>query len=259
MTSLKNKIAIVTGASRSTGIGTAICRLLATLGSDIFFTHWSAFDSKEGNGLDLDWPDLLQMELQSLGVRAFHMEADLSKSETPTLILNEVEKRLGVATILINNATYEAPANYMTLDEHTLDQHYAVNLRGTILLTTAFAKRIESRSPQVSSGRVIFMVSGGPDSNNLAYITTKSAVIGIIEPLSVGLARLNITVNGFNPGPTDSGWMTDEMKQNFLGMFPMGRIGLPEDAAKGVALLVSDESQWITGQVIKSEGGYLGK
>jgi len=75
----------------------------------------------------------------------------------------------------------------------------------------------------------------------------------------VGLAPLNITVNGFNPGPTDSGWMNDEMKQHFLGMFPMGRIGSPQDAARGVTLLASDESQWITGQIIKSEGGFLGK
>ncbi|MBO9609888.1 MAG: SDR family oxidoreductase [Paenibacillaceae bacterium] len=259
MITLKNKIAIVTGASRSTGIGTAICRSLAGLGADIFFTHWCTFDSNEGNGLDPGWPEVLKQELESLGVRAFHMEADLAKSETPALLMDQVEQKLGSPSILINNATYESPANYKLLDGHALDKHYAVNVRGTILLTTEFAKRFENNMPKGTAGRVIFMVSGGPDSNNLAYIATKAAVIGIIEPLSVGLAPLNITVNGFNPGPTDSGWMNEEMKQHFLGMFPMGRIGLPQDAARGVTLLASDESQWITGQLIKSEGGFLGK
>ena len=103
------------------------------------------------------------------------------------------------------------------------------------------------------------MIPRGPDPKNLAYIATKGALIALIEPLSVGLAPLNITVNGFNPGPTDSGWISEEMKEQFLPIFPMGRIGLPEDAARGISFLASDESQWITGQVIKSEGGFLGK
>lgn len=187
------------------------------------------------------------------------MEADLVKIDTPVQIMDQVEKTLGTPTILINNATYESPANYTMLDGQVLDKHYFVNVRGTLLLTTEFAKRFENKMPKGTVAWVIFMVSGGPDSNNLAYIATKSAVIGIIEPLSVGLAPLNITVNGFNPGPTDTGWMNEEMKQHFLGLFPMGRIGLPQDAARGVTLLASDESQWITGQIIKSEGGFLGK
>jgi 3-oxoacyl-[acyl-carrier protein] reductase len=73
------------------------------------------------------------------------------------------------------------------------------------------------------------------------------------------LAPLQITVNGLDPGPTDSGWINEELKAHFLTLLPMGRIGLPEDAAKAINFLASDESQWITGQVIKSEGGFLGK
>jgi 3-oxoacyl-[acyl-carrier protein] reductase len=259
MISLENKIAIVTGASRSKGIGTAVCRSLASLGADIFFTHWRAFDEAEGNGREQEWPEHLRKELENLGVRASHMEADLAKPEMPALIMDQVEKVFGTPSIVINNATYELSTNFRNMDKNTLDQHYAVNIRGTILLTTEFAKRFENKHSKETQGRIIFMVSGGNDSNNLAYIATKAALIGLIEPLSVGLAPLNITVNGFNPGPTDSGWINEEMKQQFLPMFPMGRIGLPEDAARGISLLASDESQWITGQVIKSEGGFLGK
>ncbi|OBZ12220.1 SDR family oxidoreductase [Bacillus sp. FJAT-26390] len=259
MISLKNKIAIVTGASRSTGIGTAICRSLARLGADIFFTHWQPFDETEGNGSEKDWPEKLRHELESLGVRASHMEADFANPETPALIMEQVEKSLGSASILINNATYCVPTHFRSLDFQLLDQHYVVNNRGPILLSTAFAKSFEKNHAKGTPGRIIFMVSKGPDPDNLAYIATKGALIGLIEPLSVGLAPLQITVNGFDPGPTDSGWMNEEMKAGFLPMFPMGRIGLPEDAARAISFLASDESQWITGQVIKSEGGFLGK
>ncbi|MCQ6561752.1 SDR family oxidoreductase [Paenibacillus mendelii] len=259
MITLKNKIAIVTGASRSTGIGTAVCRALASVGADIFFTHWYPFDETEGNGGEKEWPEQLRKELEGLGVRVGHMEADFANPETPSLVMDQVERLLGSASILINNAAYCVSTNYRSLDMATLDQHYVVNNRGTILLSTEFARRFEKNHPAGTPGRIVFMVSKGPDPDNLAYIATKGALISLIEPLSVGLAPLGITVNGFDPGPTDTGWMDENMKAHFLPMFPMGRIGLPEDAARAIRFLASDESQWITGQVMKSEGGFLGK
>lgn len=259
MNSLKNKIAIVTGASRSTGIGTAICRHLARSGADVFFTHWSDFDETEGNGGERDWPEQLKRELRAMGVRTDHMEADFANPDMPSFLMDRVEEELGSPTILINNAAYCVSTNFRSLDLALLDQHYLVNNRGTIMLSTEFAKRFEKHHPKGTPGRIVFMVSKGPDPNNLAYIATKGALLGFIEPLSVGLAPLYITVNGLDPGPTDSGWMDEDMKAGFLPMFPMGRIGLPEDAAKAIGLLASDESQWITGQIIKSEGGFLGK
>ncbi|MBD8497997.1 SDR family oxidoreductase [Paenibacillus arenosi] len=259
MYSLKSKIAIVTGASRSTGIGTAICRELARAGADIFFTHWHAFDAAEGNGGELGWPEQLCQELESLGVRAGHMEADYANPDMPQMIMEQVERTLGVPTILINNAAYCAPSNYRTLDLRSLDQHYSVNNQGTIMLSLAFARRFEQYYQAGTSGRIVYMVSKGDDPDNLAYIATKGALLGLIEPLSVGLAPLHITVNGIDPGPTDSGWMDDTLKGFLQPMFPMGRIGVPEDAARAICFLASDESQWITGQVIKSEGGFRGK
>lgn len=97
MLSLKNKIAIVTGASRSAGIGIAICRSLASFGADIFFTHWHPFDEMEGNGGEKDWPAHLCEELESMGVRASHMEADFANPEMPSLIMERVEEALGSA------------------------------------------------------------------------------------------------------------------------------------------------------------------
>ncbi|SIS68399.1 3-oxoacyl-[acyl-carrier protein] reductase [Virgibacillus pantothenticus] len=83
--------------------------------------------------------------------------------------------------------------------------------------------------------------------------------IAATEPLSVALAPIGITVNSIDPGPTDTGWMNEEIKSNLLPLFPSGRLGRPEDAAKLITFLASDDSYWITGQTIRSEGGFLGK
>lgn len=259
MKELQGKIAIVTGASRSGGIGTAICRTLANAGADIFFTHWSRYDETDGNGAEKEWAATLCGELGNMGVRSAHMEADLSDPGTPARIMNRVEEALGAASVLIHNATHCAATDFRGLDALQLDLHYEVNNRGTILLSTEFAKRFEQKLAGHRQGRIVHLVSKGNDPHNLAYIATKGALIAITEPLAVALAPLGITVNSIDPGPTDSGWMSGELKAKLLPLFPMGRIGLPEDAAKLVKFLASDESHWITGQLIKSEGGFMGK
>ena len=90
----------------------------------------------------------------------------------------------------------------------------------------------------------------------LSYVLTKSAVETLTYTLSSTLAEKGITINTVNPGPTDSGWMNDKIKTDLLTRFPAGRLGQPEDVAKLVSFLVSDEAQWITGQLIHSEGGF---
>jgi 3-oxoacyl-[acyl-carrier protein] reductase len=259
MNSLQGKTAIVTGASRSNGIGTAICLALAEAGADIFFTHWTPFDETAGNGVEKDWAGILEGKLIKMGVRAAHMEADLENDQTPSRILRAVTESLATPDILINNATYCAPSNFRTLDTNILDKHYNVNNRGTLMLSMEFAKAFEKANPAGGEGRIINMVSGGPDPDNLAYIATKGALKAITPPLATGLAPLGITVNSVDPGPTDSGWIDEKLEKAFLPMFPMGRLGLPKDAAKLIRFLASGESQWITGQIIESNGGFLGK
>ncbi|PFA67140.1 oxidoreductase [Bacillus sp. AFS015802] len=259
MTNLTGRIAIVTGASRSKGIGAAICRSLALAGADIFFTHLTSFDELSGTGADNNFPHLLCEELQNTGVRAAHMELDLSDETAPTRLMDQVQEMLGEPSILVNNATFESPANFRTLDKEILDKHYQVNNSGALMLTLEFARRYEKAFPTSKHGRIINMVSKGPDPNNLAYIATKGMLIAITEPLSVGLAPIGITVNSVDPGPTDSGWINDEIRDHLLPLFPSGRIGEPEDAARLIRFLASEDSGWITGQLIKSEGGFLGK
>lgn len=256
MTQLNGKIAIVTGASRANGIGAATCLALAHAGAHIFFTHWSKFDENEGNGAEKGFPELLCRQITQLGVQCHHMELDLSQPDAPLMLLNEVEKSIGTANILVNNATYEARIDFRQLNAELLDKHYQVNNSGTILLSTEFAKRYEQIFPAQKGGRIINLVSDGADPTNMAYIATKGAIIAITKPLAVALAPIGITVNSINPGPTDTGWIDQALKEHFIPLFPAGRIGVPADAAKLIKFLASDESEWITGQMIKSDGGF---
>ena len=251
---LHERIAIVTGASRRKGIGAAVCRALAANGTDIFFTHWRSFDSTLSEGVDEDGPARLQNELQELGVRCESLELDLSMIDAPKRILDETERKLGLPSILVNNAAYSTRDGFEVLDAATLDAHYAVNMRGTFLLTVEFARRLYGKS----SGRIINLTSGqsvAPMPGELAYVATKGAIEAFTVSLSAELASYGITVNAVDPGATDSGWMTETIRQELLPRFPMGRIGQPKDAARLIAFLASDEAAWITGQVIHSRGG----
>lgn len=249
-----NRIAIVTGASRRQGIGTAICRALAAAGCDIFFTHWSAYDRAMAYEADENWPTLLEQELRAMGVGCASMEVDMSDAGSAARILDAVEASLGAPAILVNNAAHSTRDGYEALDAETLDAHYAVNMRGTMLLSVEFARRYGGKTAR----RIISMTSGqslSPMPGELAYIATKGAIEAFTLTLSAELAAKGITVNAVDPGATDTGWMTEELRRNLTLQTPMGRVGLPEDAARLIAFLASDEAGWITGQVIHSRGG----
>lgn len=247
---LEGSIAIVTGVSHKQGIGTAICRKLAKDGADIFFTHW---------GSKNNWAVYFQDEIiQENGVRCGNIEIDLSHPNAPSTILDIVTHQMGIPTILVNNAAHSTQDGYMKLDAKTLDDHYAVNMRATFLLCVDFARRFKQQKKMM--GRIINLTSGqalGPMTNELAYVATKGAISAFTLSLSAELAPLGITVNAINPGPTDTGWMTGEIKNHLTPKFLLGRIGLPEDAARLASFLASEEAQWITGQIINSEGGFF--
>lgn len=252
---LAGRVAIVTGAGRGQGIGAAICRALASAGADLCFTHWQPYDDQTPWGADIEGPSLLRAELLTLGVRCLALPLDLSDPAAPARLLDETTHHLGPPSILVNNATHSTNDGIERLDAATLDAHYAVNLRGTLLLSAEFARRWSGGD----GGRIINLTSGqslAPMPDELAYAATKGAVEAFTISLAAAVASRGITVNAVNPGPTDTGWMTDDLQRALLPRFPMGRIGRPEDAARLVAFLASDDARWITGQVIHSEGGF---
>ncbi len=261
MTALENgsdltgRVALVTGASRLRGIGAAICRALAARGADVAFSHWRPYDAAFPWSGTPSEPDDLAQELIRLGVQTAAIECDLSDPGAEVRLLDETEARLGPISILVNNAAYSTNDGYERLDAATIDAHYAVNMRATMLLAAEFARRFAA----VDGGRIINLTSGqglGPMPDELAYGATKGAIEAFTRSLAAAVAAKGITVNAVNPGPTDSGWISPELRDVLLPRFPMGRLGTPTDAARLVAWLASPDAGWVTGQVIHSEGGF---
>jgi 3-oxoacyl-[acyl-carrier protein] reductase len=256
--SLSSRVAIVTGAGRRVGIGAAVCRELAAAGADVFFTHWGRYDQAMGYA-DPDGPDALLAELRGLGIRAESALIDLSDPAAPEALLDEVERRLGLPTILVNNAAHSTRDGWRALDAATLDAHYAVNLRATALLSVGLARRLADRTDGSPNGRIVNLTSGqgrGPMPGELAYAASKGAIEALTVTLAAELGPYGITVNAVDPGPTDTGWMSDALKDELLPRFPLGRIGVAADAARLIAFLASEAGGWITGEVIHSTGGF---
>ena len=253
---LRGRLALVTGVGRRRGIGSAVCLALASRGVDVVLSFWKAYDREMPWASDEDEPEALLGQLRAAGVGAEGIEMDLSRFDSARLLLDATEERLGRLSILVNTAAYSTRDGFETLDAEALDAHYAVNVRAMALLSVGFARRY----PGGSGGRIVNFSSGqslGPMPGELAYVATKGAIEAFTRTLAAEVGNKGITVNAVNPGPTDTGWMTEELKREIAPRFPSGRIGQPEDAAKLVAFLVSDEAAWITGQIIHSEGGFL--
>ena len=253
---MKRKIAIITGVSRVQGIGRAICLELAKRNHDIFFTYWHAYDRTMPWGVSIDEPDFMQKEVQDLGVHCEKLELDLSSSDAPRLLISEVNNKMGHPHVLINNATYSTTTSIDSMTSVDMDRHYNVNVKAITMLTIEFIKDFAHET----GGRIINLTSGqslGAMPNEIAYAISKGAIETLTATIYQEIARKGITINAVNPGPNDTGWMTDELKMQLKKQFPMNRIGVPQDTAHLIGFLASEEGGWITGQVIHSEGGFI--
>jgi 3-oxoacyl-[acyl-carrier protein] reductase len=251
---LRGRVALVTGVGRRAGIGAAVCRALAARDADICISYWREYDREMPWDSDDDEPESLLEELRDMGVRAARMEMDLSLAESPKELLDYAEKETGPVSILVNVAAHSERDGFEALDAVGLDAHYAVNVRAMAMLCVLFARRYEG-----TSGRIVNFSSGqtlGPMVGELAYAATKGAIEAFTRTLAAEVGHKGITVNAVNPGPTDTGWMSEELGRELVPKFALGRMGHPDDAARLVAFLVSDEAAWITGQTINSEGGF---
>lgn len=252
---MKKRIAIVTGVSRLKGIGRAICLELARRKIDIFFTYWTPYDNEMPWKVAAEEPTLIQKEVEALGVRCEKMELDLSQSGAIIKLLAQAKKEIGTPSILVNNATYSTQTNIDTFTAEELDKHYAINVKATTLLTIEFIRQFEA----TKGGRIINITSGqslGPMSEEIAYAITKGAIETLTYTLHQQVAAKGMTINAVNPGPTDTGWMDEKLATDLLKQFPMKKIGMPKDAARLIGFLASEEGEWVTGQVIHSEGGF---
>lgn len=247
--SLTGKITLVTGVGRSVGIGAAICREIAKDGGDIFFTYWQQYDKETHSEDTNNDPANLSNELKNLGVRVGSVEMDLSKSDSPEKLFEAVERELGTPNILINNACYDFNIPFIELSPEILDKHYAVNVRAVAMLCKEFVKRGKA-------GNIINMTSGqslgSMGGQKIPYTITKAALEMLAPQLAPELSKLDITINALDPGPTDTGWMTEELKEQVLKESKRGKVNTPEDIGQLIVTILT-ENKYINGEVIYAE------
>jgi 3-oxoacyl-[acyl-carrier protein] reductase len=257
---LHGRVAVVTGVSRRAGIGYAVARRLAALGASLFLHHYAPHDRDQPWGDDPGGsPAVIAGVTSALAgpdASVHDMELDLAVASAPAQLISAAAGACGHLDILVcNHARSGGDGPLGTLDAGLLDAHWAVNARSAILLAQSFAARHDGRP----GGRVIFMTSGqdlAPMTGEVAYAASKGALASVTRTLADHLADQAITLNTVNPGPVDTGYARPEVHEAVRRHFPRRRWGLPDDPARLIAWLVTDEAAWITGQVINTEGGF---
>ena len=251
---LKGRVALVTGVSRRKGIGFAIAQKLAAMGANVFIHSFVPYDAERDWGADPDGIPALIAELQAHGTQIAHAEGNFLEPATPHKIMAAAVQTFGHVDILVANHTYSTLGNLEELTAVDIDTHFQVNVRGTLLLVQAFA----NQHHKSAGGRVVLLTSGQhltPMPTELAYVASKGAIHQLTMSLSAHLIPRGITVNTVNPGATDTGWADDELYEFIRAANPQGRWGEPEDAARLIGWLATDDAQWMTGQILNSNGG----
>lgn len=244
---LTGKNALVTGASR--GIGRAIALELAKQGANVAVNYAGSKDKAE----------TVVNEIKQLGREAFALQADVADETAVQTMVKTVVDTLGSIDILVNNAGITKDNLLMRMKLTDFEQVVDTNLKGVFLCTKAVTRpMMRQRHGKIVNVASIVGVSGNPGQAN--YVAAKAGVIGMTKSNAQELASRNIQINAVAPGfistdMTDA--LTDEQQEQMLAMIPLAKLGEPEDVAKVVRFLASDDANYITGQTIRVDGGMV--
>jgi 3-oxoacyl-[acyl-carrier protein] reductase len=255
------KTALVTGAS--SGIGRAIALSLAGKGVNIALHYLAAqaIDDPEYRALHavpgMEAAAQLRRQIEDMAVRVAVVEGDLMKEGSAQAILDAAEAELGSIDILVNNAAHcEAADTVLGMSYPKLVRSIMVNDVSATMLISEFARRHKKAGK--AKGRIVNISTDSAQKfpGQIGYGASKAYMEAITRSAAIELGPLGITVNSIAPGPVQTGWMDPEHERRVLNEIPVGRVGRPEDIAGTVLFLVSEQADWITGQIIKVSGGH---
>ena len=247
MKSLEGKTALITGASK--GIGRAVAQEFAQQGANVAFTYLSSVEKGEA----------LEKELQAAGVNAKGYRSDASDFVAAEALINQVVEDFGSLDVLVNNAGITRDNLLMRMSEESWDEIMNVNLKSVFNTVKAATRTfMKQRNGSIINMTSVVGLSGNAGQAN--YAASKAGIVGFTKSVAQELGSRNIRCNAIAPGFIETE-MTEELDENTVQSWrdaiPLKRGGQPTDVANCAVFLASDQSAYITGQVIQVDGGML--
>jgi 3-oxoacyl-[acyl-carrier protein] reductase len=245
---------LLTGVGRERGIGAGLALGLAEAGWDLSLSYWGRYDQRVGYEQGPADPERVADRCRALGRTVDLLPGDLADPDVPAQLAQAANRR-GDLTAVVMSHTESVDSSILDTTVQSWDRHYAVNARAVWLLIKAFTEQLPASVIESQRGRIVALTSDHT-AHNLPYGSSKGALDRIVVAAAIELAEYGVRANVINPGPIDTGWMSDEIRQAGTAQTPAGRLGTPRDTADLLTFLLSPAGGWITGQVLYSNGGF---